>query len=311
MDFRFSGHETFPCRYAWLPKAYRTIQKNANAFSDEEVAMVDLGVGKNMARAIRFWVQATGIAEPRSEGGYQITRFGQSLLDQDTGLDPYIEDRSTLWLIHWKLSTHVDEPLFAWNYLINRWPHPEMTRSEVLREFEVQANRLERRLSPVTLAQHFDVFLHSYVPTRSAKGEILEDNLDCPLVELEFIKRVGERASEGKGRRETIYSFRRQPKADIGPSLFAYCLDDFWQKRRKGELTLSFRDVSVGEGSPGQVFKLPESDVRQRLEAINQNDGPFRYQESAALQRVMHNDKKKLDSNQMLAAVYSSEAMNA
>ena len=84
MDFRFSGHETFPCRYAWLPKAYRAIQKNANAFSDEEEAMVELGVGKNMARAIRFWVQATGIAEPREEGGYQITKFGQNLLDEET-----------------------------------------------------------------------------------------------------------------------------------------------------------------------------------------------------------------------------------
>lgn len=311
MDYRFSGHETFPCRYAWLPKAFRTICKNPTAFSKDEVAMVDLGVGKNMVRAIRFWVQATGIAEPRSEGGYQISPFGQSLLDEKNGLDPYLEDRSTLWLLHWKLATHVNEPLFAWDYLLNRWPHPEMTRTEVVREFEAQATRLGRKLSPVTLEQHFDVFLHSYVPTRSAKGEILEDNLDCPLVELELIRSVGERAPGGKGRRETIYSFRRQPKPDISSALFAYCLEDYWQKRRDGELTLSFRDVSVGEGSPGQVFKLPESDIRQRLESISLNDDTFAYQESAALQRVTHKQKNRPEREQLLASVYSSEVVHA
>jgi hypothetical protein len=135
MDYRFSGHETFPCRYAWLPKAFRTLRKNPTAFSKDDAAMVDLGVGKNMVRAIRFWVQASGIAEPRSEGGYQITPFGQSLLDEKRGWDPYLEDRNTLWLIHWKLASHVNEPLFAWDYLLNRWPHPEMTRTEVVREF--------------------------------------------------------------------------------------------------------------------------------------------------------------------------------
>jgi hypothetical protein len=205
-----------------------------------------------------------------------------------------------------------EEPIpMAWYYLLNRWPHPEMTRTEVVREFETQANRLGRKLSPVTLEQHFDVFLHSYVPTRSAKGEILEDNLDCPLVELELIRSVGERAPGGKVRRETIYSFRRQPKPDISSALFAYCLEDFWQKRRDGELTLSFRDVSVGEGSPGQVFKLPDSDIRQRLESISLNDDIFAYQESAALQRVIHKQKNRPELGQMLALVYSSEVVHA
>jgi hypothetical protein len=186
-----------------------------------------------------------------------------------------------------------------------------MTRTEVVREFEAQANKLGRKLSPVTLEQHFDVFLHSYVPTRSAKGEILEDNLDCPLVELELIRTVGERVPGEKGRREKIYSFRRQPKPDISPALFAYCLEAFWQNRRNGELTLSFRDVSVGEGSPGQVFKLPDSDIRQRLESISLNNDSFAYQESAALQRVIHKQKKRPDLDQLLASVYSMEVEHA
>lgn len=301
MGFRFSGHETFPCRYAWLPKAYAALDEAAEAFADEDAAMIRLGVGKNMVRAIRFWVQAAGIASARKAGGYEVTRFGRALFGR-RGFDPFLEDIRTLWLIHWQLSTQAEEPLFAWDYLLNRWQNPEISRSAVLRAFAKEAEKLERRLSQVTLEQHFDTFLHSYVPTRSRKGDIQEDNLDCPLVELELIQLVGERKLEGSGKREAIYAFRREEKPEITPELFAYCVHDFWQKRRPNEKTLRFRDVAFGHGSPGQVFKLPEWDLRHRLESIEaDSEGAFWYKESAALQQVSRGDVNEKD---LLAAIY-------
>jgi hypothetical protein len=196
MYYRFSGHESFPCRYTWLPKAFRAITDDAKILLDDERAMVELGVGKNMVHAIRFWVQVTGIAVKSKEGGFSITDFGQELLSPG-GFDPYLEDMRTLWLIHWKLSAHVDEPLFAWDYLLNHWYHPEISRTEVLRAFRQEANRLDRTLADFTLEQHFDTFLHTYVPTRSPKSIIQEDTLDCPLVELNLIHRIGERRLVG------------------------------------------------------------------------------------------------------------------
>ena len=61
---------------------------------------------------------------------------------------------------------------------------PEFSRSSVLRVFNQEAEKQERPLSNITLEQHFETFLHTYVPTRSRKGDIQEDNLDCPLIEL-------------------------------------------------------------------------------------------------------------------------------
>jgi len=302
--FRFSGHETFPCRYAWLPKGFAAVKKNPMTFADEESAMIRLGVGKNMMRAIRFWVQASAIAVPKKGGGYGPTPFGIAVLGED-GFDPFLEDIRTLWLIHWSLSSHIDEPLFAWDFLLNRWQMPELSRSAGLRAFREEADKQERKLSDVTLEQHFDTFLHSYVPTRSRKGEIQEDNLDCPLVELELLQLVGERRVDGSGRREAIYAFRRDEKPEITPEMFAYCLDDFWGRRRPSEKTLTFRDVAFGHGGPGQIFKLPEWDVRHRLEAISANtDGYFRYTESAAQQQVSRDSNRSRPS---LAAVYDAE----
>lgn len=311
MNFRFSGHETFPCRYAWLPKASIVIGNNPRVFADEDQAMVALGVGKNMMRAIRFWVQTTGIAETARNSELALTDFGKQLLARD-GLDPFLEDRRTLWLIHWKLSSHVEEPLFAWDYLLNRWSNPEISRTEVLRVFEQEARRLNRKLSNVTLAQHFDTFLHTYVPTRSRKGDVQEDNLDSPLVELELIQKIGERNAGETGRREALYAFRRELKPDITPELFIYCLQEFWNKRRPNEKTLTFRDVAISHGSPGQIFKLPEWEIRERLESIEaDSNGHLRYRESASLQQLTRTTSPNLFENDLLAAIYQPEVAHA
>lgn len=50
----------------------------------------------------------------------------------------------------------------------------------------------------------------------------------------------------------------------------------------------SFREISVGRGSPGQLFKLPETDIRARLESIRDDSGGlFSYRESASLQQLV------------------------
>ena len=50
----FGRHETFPLRYSWLTKGFQALISNQNIFSSDE-ATVELGVGKNMVKSIRFW----------------------------------------------------------------------------------------------------------------------------------------------------------------------------------------------------------------------------------------------------------------
>jgi hypothetical protein len=284
--FRFSGHETFPCRYAWLPKAVSNLNLKPDLFADEDDAMVHLGVGKNMVRAIRFWADAAGVALSQNQAGMEITELGQAIFGKD-GYDPFLEDIQTLWLLHWMLSSANQEPLFAWNHMLNFWHRPDFSRTEVLQTFNQEAEKLGRKLSPVTLDHHFTTFLHTYLPTRGNKGDILEDNLDCPLTELNLITKVGDRSLTDSGRREAIYAFRAEEKPDISSQLFEFCLADFWDKNHPHEETLSFRDVAVGVCSPGQIFKLPEASVRDRLEDIERSSqGVFVFRESSALPQV-------------------------
>jgi hypothetical protein len=143
-NYRVSGHETFPCRYTWLPKVVQWLNEGPNVFRDEDEAMVRLGVGKNMVRAIRFWADVTGVSCDDGKGNFQVSSIGSQLLG-NRGHDPFLEDVKTLWLLHWKLATNV-EPLLAWEYLLNRWQKFDFTRSEALQFLHEEAARLDKKL---------------------------------------------------------------------------------------------------------------------------------------------------------------------
>jgi uncharacterized protein DUF4007 len=305
--YKFSGHETFPCRYAWLPKAIQAVSADATILmpAREDDAMVELGVGKNMVRSIRFWAEAADII-CSNEKGYEPTEFGQELLSEDKGLDPYLEDIQTLWLLHWKLTTNQTAMIFAWDYLLNQFHEPELYASSAVRALSKAAT--EKEISQRSLEQLYEVFLHSYVPTRGRKGEVREDNLDCPLVELELLRSTGfTNSALNPGRLEAKYAFRTEDKPEIGSALFAFCLLEFWKDHfGSSEQSIPFHSIAFGHGSPGQVFKIPEVDVRTRLFTIEkQTDGFFTFEESAAIPRVVRHEEKEAPS---LATIYEVAA---
>lgn len=301
-SLRWSGHETFALRYPWLPKAYGALLRDDQLFVDEDAAMVTLGIGKNMVRSLKFWIEAMDVAQPVGRGRTMaLTPFAHAIFDETDGKDPYLEDVRTLWLLHWKLGSRDKNPLFAWRYLISHWPYPEFTRSQAFGAFQAESQRRGLNHSDVTLNQHLDVFLHTYHRARGGAG--IEDSLDGPLVDLQFIGSLGVRQIEG-GRWEPVYAFRREPKPQIGQALFDYCLHDYW-RRFGSDQTLSFRTVAVGPASPGQVFKLPEDDMRARLEAtaIGAPRG-FGYQVSAVQGLLSRNGD---DAGPSLDDVYAEE----
>src|SRR4029450_3659562 len=94
INYRFSGHETFPCRYTWLPKAVQSLAQDPSLFRNEDQAMVRLGVGKNMVRAMRFWTDVAGVSVDGIDGGSVVSSFGSDLLSE-SGYDPFLEDART------------------------------------------------------------------------------------------------------------------------------------------------------------------------------------------------------------------------
>ncbi len=302
---RYSGHETFVCRYAWLPKVVRELSSKAGEtlFKDENEAMVRLGVGKNMVRSAKFWAESAQIIE-ETPRGHALTEFGMRLLGHE-GHDPYLELPQTLWLLHWKIATHPTRPIFHWTQMLNHWHRAEFGEAEAIRFLEQGLPPEQAKRSKRTLHDGLKVFINSYVPSKSRKGQVAEDNLDCPLTELDLIQIVGERINKEQ-QREVIYSFNKEAKPSVTSKLLGYCIDDFWRcGPHADDDSLGFKPISVGENSPGQIFKLPEAALRAKLDSLSTaTRGVMSFEESQSMQQVW----RKKDATQMdlLDNIYSA-----
>src|SRR5260221_7116849 len=134
VEEKFSGHESFVCRYGWLRKAYDAVTQSPALFADEERAIVKLGVGSNMVRSLEFWGRAFGVIEGE-RSAYRPTKFGRALLDLKKGKDPYLEDLGSLWLLHWKLATGKTN-LAAWNLVFQDIQEWRVSRQRLLEMLE-------------------------------------------------------------------------------------------------------------------------------------------------------------------------------
>ena len=124
-QYQFSGHETFPFRYPWLKKGYDAVSADGTVFSRDD-AITTLGVGKNMVRSIRHWCLAAGVIEDSDKYGLQASELGKLILADD-GLDPYLEDPASLWLIHWQIASNRFRAT-TWFWTFSHFHEPEFTR---------------------------------------------------------------------------------------------------------------------------------------------------------------------------------------
>ena len=219
------------------------------------------------------------------------------------GHDRFLEDATTLWLLHWKIAT-TSNPLLAWDFLLNRWQETDFSESRVLAAMHKEMEALDRSASSVTLKQHFSIFLLTYLDSKVRRGDEGEDNLDCPLTDLDFLIKVGERESnDANGKREILYAFRREEKPSISSGLFAYCVNDFWSRQHPNEQTLHAKALAYEPYSPGQVFKIPEQDIYHRLADLSAaTDGGIVFNESDALPQIRRS--KELGAEQLLRKAY-------
>ncbi len=279
----FSGHETFPFRYPWLKKGFDAVRADAGVFARDD-AITTLGVGKNMVRSIRHWCLAAGIlAESREAGAVlRATELGTLLLD-DEGLDPYLEDPTTLWVLHWHIACNRARAT-TWFWTFSHFNEPEFTREALASALFKWTQTLSGKLvAESSVRRDVEVFLRTYVPARASRGAIAEDTLDCPLTELGII------TAPADGR---TYRFNRGTQPGLPDGVLLYAVLQFWEGFAPAAETLALSDLARQPGSPGRMFKIDESSLVDRLEAIEQlTEGRLTYRETAGLRQLYRRDR--------------------
>ena len=281
VTYSFSGHESFTLRFGWLPKAARAAIECEDLFARDD-ALVVLGVGKNMVRSIRHWALSTGVLERTQRGKPDaLSEFGRRLLSSD-GWDPYLEDPASLWLLHWKL-TRSPAPASTWHLVFGRF-RPGLSgvfsRQQLVDWLARLAEENEgSRATRNSIRRDVDVFLRTYVPTSSKRGEQAEESFDSPLTLLGLINEVD---------RDT-YEFVVHDKPSLPEAVVAHALVEYWASRAPGQTTLPFEWVAYGPGAPGPAFRLPEPQLVARLTSGLARWG-ITFDETAGMRQLIRRD---------------------
>ena len=185
----FGRHETFPLRYAWLTKGYEALIQRPDIFARPDLAMVKLGVGRNMVSAILYWLQAARLIE-YADGEATPTALGDVILGHRG--DRYLEDEATLWVIHWLIASN-SRLATGFYWFFNRFALPRFREDELLAglsDFVARELRIERSAS--TLKSDTSTLLRMYAPGDPTEPGRGEDHLDTPMSQLRLVEQTGQ-----------------------------------------------------------------------------------------------------------------------
>ena len=281
---QLSGHETFPLRYGWLKKAFDAVGAtegdgdNRSVFTGED-AIARFGVGKNMVGSMRHWATASGVIEDvPDEHRIQGTYFGELLFNDDDGVDPYMEDPATSWLVHWHLAGRPEKTTWFWAF--NHFPALFFERDMLVRGVTRLAEDLAWvRSSTATIKRDVACFVRTYVAQPTLRQASYEDSLESPLIELGLIKPMGRRDG---------FRLVRGPKPSLRAGVFCYAVTDFWSRSFNSANTLSFEALAHEPGSPGRVFMLDENSLVDLLGEMEQlTTGAYTWSETAGLKQLI------------------------
>ncbi len=244
----FAKHETFYVRDGWLYKGLKAIREDEMMFLSDD-APQRLGLGKNMVRALRFWMQATGLAYEKllKRGKAQfLTPLGEAILNYD----PYQELEGTLWLLHHQLICSKDHAT-AWYWFFNHYIPLNFTRQDFVERLgqwvNTQSDENESLPAEGSLIRDFDCLIHTYVPSQRDRSP--EDLMESPLASLGLIASVEQQDEESK--RVRHYRLLSSQATTVPPLVFLYILLKRQEDEREGAkqvaLTVALREpMNVG-----------------------------------------------------------------
>ena len=259
MAMKFRAHDTFFIRKGWLSKGMRCIQNKPDVFvAKDENPMDVLGLGANMVKALRYWMQAVGLAEePKSGRRVQtLTPLGESIFAHDR----YIEELGTLYLLQYKLASNASDAT-AWYYFFNEFNLSEFSRDDFVEQIQkyIKMSGDGESVAPRSLNDDFACIVNTYLPRYKTSNQKVtpENNIDCPFGELGLVDILN--------KSKKTYKKSIPSASSIHPLVALAVIVDQSGERRE----LSLNELLTAPNNIGRVFNLDSItmlDILYRIE---------------------------------------------
>ena len=258
---KFRAHDTFFIRKGWISKGMRYVDKSrGEVFIDRNDNPMDvLGIGANMVKALRYWLQAIGITEePKSGKRIQtFTDFGKLVFDHD----PYIEELGTLYLLHYKLVCN-KELATSWYFFFNEFGLSDFTKDDFTVHIGnfIKINDNEANVAVRSIEDDFSCIISTYLPRyKSMPGKVTaENNIDCPFGELGLIDILK------KERNNIVYKKAMPAGSTFNPWVILAVI----HASANGRKEIGLNELLTGENNIGKIFNFDSITMLDVLHAV-------------------------------------------
>ena len=274
----FFGHESFVCKQFWLKKGYDFFEKHKKLNIDN--AVVELGVGKNMVSAIRFWLKSFGLLN-ESDNINDLAKF----LFGEKGSDPFIEDFGTVWLLHYYLIKTNKASIYNMIFNEFRKERLEFTRNQLHNFLKRKCEEYDFNYNENTINSDIKVFLKSYITPREGKIEI-EDDFVGLLIDLELVKHYKAKDLDYNNLIDW-YKIDNDGRNELPYQIVLHSILD---NPSYGN-SISFKELQIGYNSPGMVFAINADGLFNKIEQITERYNQIIFTETAGNQILQFNSK--------------------
>lgn len=247
--YKVKGHEKFSLREGWLNKGILCVRDNPRLFTGNDGPDI-LGVGNNMVKSIRYWMQAFGLINESQKEGTVLTPLGEVICVEDA----FFEDVFTLWVLHSNLVKNIEKST-VWYMLFNRCTAEEFNKSEIFKLIKMElfkyigSNKVPER----SIKDDIDVLLNMYTK-KNIKNDDPEDKNVSPFATLGLIKKEEEKY------------YRLQPNLKkINEWVILYELSCMFVKKEY----ISIDSISVSEKSLGSIYNLSRVTINEYLDRLD------------------------------------------
>lgn len=284
--FTFSGHESFPCKTLWLKKGYDFIMagKDFNAAT----AVVDLGVGKNMVSAVRYWYKAFGLNQEAVTGW-----IADYILDSQNGKDPYLEDLGTLWLMHFLLIYSREASLYKMFFVDFQKERRLFDREQVVNfiKRKMKGAEKENLYNENTVRKDVGVLLLNYCLPRNPQSN---EDFSTLLMDLDLMRQSDKK--DNFDDRKEQYFFNIEGKKQVTPEIFLFAL---LLVKEDSDNSVSYDILH----EIGLIFCMTDLEVIDMLNLLSENySDSLSYSDVAGIRQLQF--IKQMDAKQVLEKYY-------
>lgn len=274
-SYRYKGHESFVLRDGWITKGLIELASSDGEDLFKNYYGADrLGVGPNMAKAIRYWMEVAGLLEVKA-GKARLTRLGKIVYEYDR----YIEDVFTLWLLHVQIVTNMTKAT-AWYQFFSEFEMDEFTKDElkeVMQNLALLYCGQEKAPSMNSVTADCEAILQMYAREKN-KDTDPEEKKKSPFYTLGLVRTEGEK-----------YRKTQPAKNSLDKSVVWLCINKASQKT-----AISIDELTTSPVGPGKVLNLKRAMISEYIDELVEN-GKIHVNRTAGLDMVYMNEAQSVE----------------